>query len=624
MIKVYKLILVLSLILFMFSCDEKMQIEDDNDGTELLPIPEPTEDIVKIRFDKKVALLSNNQSKIVGFLQKRMENLSTKLDESAELVIIDETSASEILTNAESLGLLEALWFGNKAIVYINPAENALKLHCVLSGRKAESLSQDILESYSNLELFVARADGKNFMHEKFKSHYSYNVSNTDEDGNSSIIEETAEYTPSNYNWGQVAENLCEWLIDKSTSEQGRSMYFASRTQEGVEDIVYKETIYRSSFVVSHEVVSMFGHGTPPPTKTVYPTIRIKTAGGYNKNYDCDVYDVLLEETFPADSTFEENVVTKKKAAYKYKYTGGFYTGPIVKAKLTSKNYALNANNVDLLDPVPMQTAGSYNENHIPGNWSIGGSVTGSLSSSGLGGNLGFSVSHTFPTTTTTRVVEEMPVVYTVDDITAIWDYGNLYIEVYDYRWGLNATYNGLADIYKQRCSTSQAVAYKLNKSKQVKNEKICLDLSVCFKLSCEWANPWSFGGGQMNNSAINIKFEMPEVWRYFMDYTPYMYSSTADGDSDGWSNLEAILDDNVNYKAFKQENLEVGSTTEEGVEKNALIIWNSTIDSLIKQYNGTKTKDNYVVGLADVNGNHLNVGLQVDSLGVWSKVTLE
>ncbi len=116
MIKVYKLILVLSLILFMFSCDEKMQIEDDNDGTELLPIPEPTEDIVKIRFDKKVALLSNNQSKIVGFLQKRMENLSTKLDESAELVIIDETSASEILTNAESLGLLEALWFGNKAI----------------------------------------------------------------------------------------------------------------------------------------------------------------------------------------------------------------------------------------------------------------------------------------------------------------------------------------------------------------------------------------------------------------------------------------------------------------------------------------------------------------------------
>ena len=28
MIKVYKLILVLSLILFMFSCDEKMQIED--------------------------------------------------------------------------------------------------------------------------------------------------------------------------------------------------------------------------------------------------------------------------------------------------------------------------------------------------------------------------------------------------------------------------------------------------------------------------------------------------------------------------------------------------------------------------------------------------------------------
>lgn len=127
-----------------------------------------------------------------------------------------------------------------------------------------------------------------------------------------------------------------------------------------------------------------------------------------------------------------------------------------------------------------------------------------------------------------------------------------------------------------------------------------------------------------MNNSAINIKFEMPEVWRYFMDYTPYMYSSTADGDSDGWSNLEALLDDNVNYKAFKQENLEVGSTTEEGVEENALIIWNSTIDSLIKQYNGTKTKDNYVVGLADVNGNHLNVGLQVDSLGVWSKVTLE
>lgn len=615
---------MLGCILFMFSCDEKLQIEDDNDGTELLPTLEPTEDVVKIRFNKKVAILTNNQSKITGFLQKRMENFSTKLDESAELVIVDENGAYEILKNEESTGLLTTLWYENKAIVYINPAENALKLHCMLSGRNAESLSKEKLDSYSNLVLFVARADGKNFMHEKFKSHYSYNVSNTDEDGNNSIFEETVEFTPSNYNWGQIAENLCEWLIDKSASEQGRSMYFASRSQEGIEDILYKETVYKSSFVVSHEIVSKLEHGTPPPTKTVYPTIRIKTAGGYNKNYDCDVYDILLEETFPADSTFVENVVTKKSAAYKYKYTGGFYTGPIVKAKLSSKNYTLNANNVDLLDPVPMQTAGSYNENHIPGNWSIGGSVTGSLSTSGLGGNLGFSASHTFPTTTTTRVVEEMPVVYTIDDITAIWEYGNIFIDVYDYHWGRNATYNGMADIYKQRCSTSQAVAYKLNKSKNVKTEKICLDLSVYFRVFGKYANPWSHGGAHLNDSAINIEFEMPEICRYFMDYTPYMYSSTANGDSDGWANLEALLDDNVNYKAFKEDNLEVGATTEEGVEKNALIIWNSTIDSLIKQYNGTKTKNKYVIGLADVNGNHLNVGLQVDSLGVWSKVTIE
>lgn len=82
------------------------------------------------------------------------------------------------------------------------------------------------------------------------------------------------------------------------------------------------------------------------------------------------------------------------------------------------------------------------------------------------------------------------------------------------------------------------------------------------------------------------------------------------------------MLMENVYYKSLKDETLEVGGCTQEDMENNAEEIWEKTIDSLINQYQGTDTKHEYIIAMADSKGNKQKNGLHIKN-GVWVKIAM-
>lgn len=620
-IKNLNLLLLLSAF-FLFSCsDENITPEMEFEYPE--QVFEPTEDVVKKTFNKKVVILADNDANpILNYILKRTGNTTSVLDESAEMVIVSEQKAGDVLNDASSYEMLESIWYANKPIAFVYPAQNSLKLYCSLTGRNVESISDEVLENYKNLTLYVAKADGKQLMHEKFMTSYTskFYAEYIDEDGQSTEVKTDSativkEFTPSDYNWGQIAENLCEWLGKNYSSNESRSPFFVSSSRAETQDITYDEITYRVCFVHDHDEVKRKDFGTQPPTKTVYPIIRVRVAAGYNTGYGCDVYDVQLEETFPTDSIF---IVTdtKKVGKLRWKYTGGRFRILESRASLKmgkNSNFKLNTNSVEILNPVPMQSAGSYSETHTPGNWTIGAEVSAVKDR-----DLVFSATYTFPETSVTKVHSEFPATYTENNITSIWEYWKSYY-AYEKRPLINAKELDIPNILKQRITLNQAVAFKVKDSKPIQNDEVYLNLYVDFGTFNEGCSPYYHMWETINKETTKDVL-LPKVNRYFMDYSPYCYDTNALADSDAWSNFENMINDDANYKKFR-DNLEIGGSTEEEMTKRARSVWEQTINSIIKEHQGKKVEYNFIVALADENGNCLDLGLSVDTLGNWVKV---
>ena len=65
-------------------------------------------------------------------------------------------------------------------------------------------------------------------------------------------------------------------------------------------------------------------------------------------------------------------------------------------------------------------------------------------------------------------------------------------------------------------------------------------------------------------------------------------------------------------------------AVTEDKLDATALAVWEETIRTLIKQFNGRmKTSCSYTIGLTDSDGNYLPVGLQVTD-SIWTKVDIK
>ena len=278
-----------------------------------------------------------------------------------------------------------------------------------------------------------------------------------------------------------------------------------------------------------------------------------------------------------------------------------------------NSNFKLNTNSVEILNPVPMQSAGSYSETHTPGNWTIGAEVSAVKDR-----DLVFSATYTFPETSVTKVHSEFPATYTENNITSIWEYWKSYY-AYEKRPLINAKELDIPNILKQRITLNQAVAFKVKDSKPIQNDEVYLNLYADFGTFNEGCSPYYHMWETINKETTKDVL-LPKVNRYFMDYSPYCYDTNALADSDAWSNFENMINDDANYKKFR-DNLEIGGSTEEEMTKRARSAWEQTINSIIKEHQGKKVEYNFIVALADENGNCLDLGLSVDTLGNWVKV---
>ena len=606
-------------------CSDDTEIDDIDDGATEVVESQPTDDEVKVTFKRKVSFLGVSADyPVVNYLAKRMPQATTTLDAGADVVVISESVAAQLIDDEAQYPLLEELWFKDKPFAFIRPAAHCLKLFAKLSGKAVEDIPQDRLDAYKNLSICIMKASGDRFMHEKFHSTYTYLSESVEVNDKDETVEAeetmTIQFTPNAFHWGMMAENICAWLEKNTYTEAEGRAHPAFQSRAEMATAKYNSITYCPSVTVKYD-----SYGTDPEARTVTPSITVMVASGYDATNSRDVYDIKVEERFPANETFIKNTVTQKKAAYKYKYTGGFYKGPDVKLSLTStaKDFDMNSN-VQFLDPVPMQKAGEYSETHYPGNWTLGGSLSASAGYKELGGSLGFSASYTMPTTTVSTVSSEMPVEYSESGGVAKWESSLKYGDVYTGKWGLNKSYQGVPEISTQMNNHSQMVGMAVNNSRELGDATVKLKSEVTFKCQGESASPFHKKSETIKNT-VSYDTELPEVFRYYKKYSPYPYKMEADADSEYWPSLEALLMGNVNYKSFKDDNLTVGASTESGVDVTALKIWKETVSALVKLYNGNKMpKYDYIVALADADGNRLSVGLEIKKDGTWRQVDLE
>ena len=632
---------VMCFILFgMWSCsdDDTEFVNTDVDGIYHVP-DQLSEDVVKNILNKKICILGSdaNYPLLNTFLLKRFPDVSGVLDADTEIVFITEKAASGLLADIANLEILRILWLQNKPIGFIRPAFNSLKLYAALSGKNVAEISDGVLDMYKNLSVLVVKLDGNQFMHEGFSDTYTYQLSMDETDavtGNTVTTEKTvtAEFTPTDYNWGQMAENVVEWL-DRHSVSGSRTSCPAFRTRSAYEEeINYAEVTYRSLVRVDYPAINIEEYGNPPSPRIIYPITRVKIAGAFNMKNENDVYDFNIEQEVPCDSVLVENLVTKTWGVFNYKskYTGGLYRGADMSISLgiSDNIFSFTGDAIDILDPVPIQQASSYNVTHTSGGWTVGGSMQAVYNAAGLGVNAGFSASYTFPQETKTKIIQEMPVIYVREDGTAHWNYDVDYSGIYEQKGATNAKYHPevIPAAVKASCITSQAAAFRVNDSKKLRDTDVYMNIRAVYKFSSVMSNKDVTRSFKQEHSTYKAIF-VPEVYRYFEKYTPalFLLDEDAFADEDSWNDFEKnTLLSNINYKCFKESNLLVGARLEKDVPKTALSIWESAINTLINQYNGRmKPEYEYVVGLVDSKGNYLDTALKVDTAKVWKMIKI-
>ncbi len=380
------------------------------------------------------------------------------------------------------------------------------------------------------------------------------------------------------------------------------------------------------------------------------PEIIVTINSGYYEPDKQDFYDVQISESFPGsyddgktdddgnlddlDGLIVHNFCFYEHLAYNYRYSGGIYVGPSVEAWLSNASnlFDYSSNNVLVESAVPQTSVGTTTDTHYPGNWTVGGGVSVGASADGLEGSGSFSFGYTFPTTTTSANHSEMPVNYqNVNLCKPSWNYLSE-LQIFESHWGTNPSFNydkvtDLPECNYSTLQTDQLFTFLVSNTQQLKDTKTILNLNVQFKLYYETCAPeitdfypqscWSYHGW---SQAI----ELPVINRYFGTYRPSLRYSDASSDSDGWSNIETMLLQNPDYRAFATEEIRVGGTTEEGVVNNAVRIWENCIEEIAEEYQYQKTDANtYIVALKNEGDNtYFTKGIKISTDG-WNVVNI-
>lgn len=615
--------------LSMFSCSDDDSISTG--GVELNGGQEAI-DSVKTLFKGEVALLQQDYDRVMSYLNKRFVKTTTELTDSADVVVLDETKARGLIAGGEEYDVLKNVWSSNKILVFISPGSYAYQLVSHLnqnlygSDSTVTAPSDEELSDFENVKIYAIRADGTALYHEGIgtignTSHQDTCQSAGEEYRQHSLSAADSSYSGdaapvlSEYDRGRIAENLASWLNEHALTGNQRHIALQSESSSFSVDPVCVTRHY--SITVTHDWFKKYCSDPDevPASKTVDAKVQMDIYGAYSTKSKCDIYDINMYEEFPAQNTFVKDMYVYEKALYNYKYTGGCYDGPTVDMYL--KDISESDIEVEEAAPLP-QTDGQYNNTHYPMQMGLGTSFQGDASAS-PGVSMGLSMSFQLPYSTVSFNHAEMPISFSNNGKHAIWEYSTDY-KVYEGIWGINPTYVDIPDVVHSFCKTDQAVTFVVNNTKDYGTKSIKLSTSIKFKIYSEYADPWDHAWYHKSWTK-GFYTTLPKVYRYFGKYTPSpMPGYSGAGDGSEWGNLEDRLMRNINYRALCDETLKVGAQVESGLDKTAESIWRSAIESLVTQYNGTKTTNEYVIVLSKENGTHIKLGLHIKD-GVWRLV---
>ena len=570
-------------------------------------------------YNGSVALIDVNSNVLSPYFMKRMGNNTTEITPNTEVVLLSETGASQVLNNEALLETLQKHWRLNKPVGVLQPSENALRLFHTLDGDKLPAtpsndfqLKKEKMEAYA---IYMLKSDGNAIAYLLPNGEETVDALGVDSlDNHTEEVERMlAKTTLSEHSFGNVADQTAKWLNDEATKSQKRLMSVATANNaydysEVIQKIVYERDIDCNWIVSKHDL------GTGPGNSRFTCVLEVKINAGYDKNGDRDIYDIQLSEHITP--TYFRDHQTKKKAAYKYAYSGGNNLGPRVKASISAYNHDVYVTNV-----VPYNdAAATYSATHTPPSMSVSAGIN-FLPISGC-----FNFNYTPASTSISVNKKEIPLDCheTVSDVE--WYYGHKNMSdiprIYTPHflgWGFNPSYNEPFASTTGSCKSEQAVTFYVNNTHDIESSRADLLLDFTFKVYHNVASPFEnwYGWSTFSESACIV---LPKVNRYFDRYTPYCYASSDFADMQSWNNLEAMLRGNVNYKLFYNEDLEVAGTCEFWLKANADLIWEEAIESLIKQYDGRNTVHEYVIGLANTSGEHLKAGLHIKD-GKWEYV---
>lgn len=558
-------------------------------------------DSVQSYYDGSVAMLHVNSEDLAPYFQKRMSNVTSTITPETDVVMLSEIGAMSALSNANVFKSLQEHWNNNKPVGFVYPSENVLKLLAKLQGFDKNNVDAKEVKSIRQYAVYMLRSDGNavSYINPRFAERTTqYIDSNGVEHETKKLLTQSIEVSEGTK--GRMAERTVEWL-NKKPAFQG-----------GYGDILYEPFTHKTyiPITVDHNSwVEDYEYGTGCGTSTTEAVIELKVYAGYDKANKQDVYNVIISEVFDANKSYLEDQIVRKYAAYKNKYTGGNYAGVRVGLEICS----VDKRDVSFMDAIPIASAGSYSETFTPTSITVGGDISGNICA-----NI------TPPATTVSMTYSELPVQYNDNHDWVEWDFGikelKHYPHVYDSMWGFNPGFINVFGFSKSSCQTQQAVTFKVKTDERFEGNETLLAVETMFKTYHEVASPFSTVQGY--DFYRNLFFvNLPTVCRHFEKYSPYCYAQKVNDNTETWLSVESTLKDNVNYKMFYNDNLEIGSPIKNGVDKEASMIWAETIKSIITQFSARNFKNEYVVALADSKGTPLKAGLYITSNG-WKLVS--
>lgn len=563
-------------------------------------------DEVKSFYDGSVAMLNVNSEDLAPYFQKRMGNVTSTITSETDVVMLSEQGAMIALSNANVFKSLQEHWNNNKPVGFVYPSENVLKLIAKLQGAEIEHANANDAKSIRQYAVYMLRADGNavSYINPRFAEvHTQYIDSNGVEHETNKLLTQNIEVSEATK--GRMAERTVEWLNNKPAFKGGYG------------DISYEPFTHKTykSVTVDHKsLVEKNGYGKGCANQTTEVAFEITVNAGFDLATKRDIYDVVVSEVFDASRSYLEDKIVKSWGPYDTKYTGGNYAGMDMEMILDG----VPNNLISFTDAAPISCAGSYSVTHTPPSLQVSAGNSGKA--------LALSAAYTPPSTSISMTYDELPVNYKDFHSSVEWDYGMKlkdYPEAYGYGilpWVVNKQFLGVFGFSKNACKTQQAATYRVDCKGSFEKHNLSLRLTSTFKTYHEVASATS----QMREysyTTTSLYVALPRVNRYFDKYSPYCYALKVNDSTEKWEDLENTLKSNVNYKIFHNENIQIGTPEEGGLENAATGVWEDAMNSIITQFGKSRHFNNeYVVALANSKGEALKKGLYVHD-GTWEIV---